>query len=588
METTAYEDLTLQFEGLHLHSPTTATTTLSLKKMASPMQVPQHVAATSMPEGTYIPISPPTIPPKFVTVHYVSKRSPTPPNLSVTPTINLSPRISPTTHSVAVGSPKMTSSIQRTFSSPVMSPSAPIVSTPVLTISSSSLSSPVKTVASSALGSPSTKETLDIYSTLCQSDTLSPSDSFSLSPISIQPAGLLSTSLPNRENPLDADELNQESEMDVLKRMLLFVITKFDDLTKDVEKERRDMEDRMGKIVSDRMEGMRENLEAKYETKFANIENAFNICRLSREAIITRMTKENDELRMKNASISEQWRNHMDRLHQHVLVDDEVSNVHPAIEERFLIQQREIEEKVEKKISDVNREQKERIVVLEEQLKTQFKTHMLSFSEECRRNSESEEDEGPGDEDPVNSADVDELKRIIQEMDTRILELDVRVLECEQYSRRESVVISGIPGHIQDNQLEETVIDILKNLQIYIQRKDISAIHRLGKPRDTRYPARVIVKFINRKITDLCFERKSWLEELKPTLKMNLRFYESLAQLNQEALRICKWLQENGLIHSYFLRNGFSKIVMEEREKAIKVPHPQFLRDKFEIPVSVT
>ena len=213
-----------------------------------------------------------------------------------------------------------------------------------------------------------------------------------------------------------------------------------------------------------------------------------------------------------------------------------------------------------------------------------------SFSEECRNDSPANEfvkvDEGTEESGSIH-AKLDIIAKWMSEMDSRILKTDTRVLECEQYSRRECVVISGVPEHIKEDKLESTVIDILKNLKITINSKDISAIHRLGESRDPRYPSRVIVKFINRKITNLCFERKDRLPELRNTLRMNLRFYESLAQLNQESLRLCNWLKANRMIHDHFLRNGFSKIVVAEKDKPVKVPHPQFLRDKFEIPEGV-
>ena len=218
-----------------------------------------------------------------------------------------------------------------------------------------------------------------------------------------------------------------------------------------------------------------------------------------------------------------------------------------------------------------------------------------SFSEECRDAPPA--DEHVRDDETVDRNDTEKFASIhakfdgltewFNDLETQMLKLDTRVLECEQYSRRECVVISGVPDEIKEDQLEPTVINILQKLKITINSKDISAIHRLGVSRDPRYPSRVIVKFINRKIVDLCFERRDRLPDLRHTLNMNLRFYESLAHLNHESLRLCNWLKTNKKIYDHFLRNGFSKVVVAENEKPIKVPHPQFLRDKFEIPEGV-
>ena len=108
---------------------------------------------------------------------------------------------------------------------------------------------------------------------------------------------------------------------------------------------------------------------------------------------------------------------------------------------------------------------------------------------------------------------------------------------------------------MQQGELQDVAIQIFNELDINVEHDDISAIHRLGKPRGSRYPARVIVRFVNRKHADLCFSRKDGLKRLKATLNLNLRFYESLANLNQESLRLCESLQRDGVIHELTREN---------------------------------
>ena len=177
---------------------------------------------------------------------------------------------------------------------------------------------------------------------------------------------------------------------------------------------------------------------------------------------------------------------------------------------------------------------------------------------------------------------------VMEQFYKKLFELDARVLECEQYSRRESIIISGIPNNIKHHELENVTIDILKNLGIYVGVKDISAIHRLGKVSNTsKFPVRVIVRFINRKIVDMCHENKSRLPELKRTMNMDIRFFESLAHLNLESVRICNYLMENNIIHNFFLRNGFPKIVVHENDVPLRMAHPDLIRAKFNVPNSV-
>ena len=68
----------------------------------------------------------------------------------------------------------------------------------------------------------------------------------------------------------------------------------------------------------------------------------------------------------------------------------------------------------------------------------------------------------------------------------------------EQYSRRESIRISGIPDSVNDdtNSLSHFVIQVGKVLKVEIARGDISAIHRVGK--FVRGSKPTLVNFISR------------------------------------------------------------------------------------------
>ena len=69
---------------------------------------------------------------------------------------------------------------------------------------------------------------------------------------------------------------------------------------------------------------------------------------------------------------------------------------------------------------------------------------------------------------------------------------------------------------------------------------------------------------------------------------MNLRFFESLASLNQESVRICEHLLGDGQISKYYLRNGFVKVIVNSYGNPLRVNHPDVLREKFDVPESVT
>ena len=69
----------------------------------------------------------------------------------------------------------------------------------------------------------------------------------------------------------------------------------------------------------------------------------------------------------------------------------------------------------------------------------------------------------------------------------------------EQYGRRESFEIVGIPKSVGNDALEDEVIDILKEADVKVEgenitKKEICAVHRIGKEKAT-----TIVRVVNRK-----------------------------------------------------------------------------------------
>ena len=163
-----------------------------------------------------------------------------------------------------------------------------------------------------------------------------------------------------------------------------------------------------------------------------------------------------------------------------------------------------------------------------------------------------------------------------------VFDMDCRLIECEQYSRRESLVISGIPNSVLQKDLENEVKLILNSIGCRVNSYDISACHRLGRfNQNAKYPPRTIVRFTNRKIVLFCLDNRDRLINIRDSLKMNLRFFENLCDANEEVLRSCKLLKENNIIHDYYLRNGFVKLIVKEGNRPFKIIHPELLEEKF-------
>ena len=68
----------------------------------------------------------------------------------------------------------------------------------------------------------------------------------------------------------------------------------------------------------------------------------------------------------------------------------------------------------------------------------------------------------------------------------RLCHLERDLSMSQQYHRRDTLEISGIPMHVEDQQVEDEVVEILKDAKVTVNRQnikkmDIQAAHRIGK-----------------------------------------------------------------------------------------------------------
>ena len=182
----------------------------------------------------------------------------------------------------------------------------------------------------------------------------------------------------------------------------------------------------------------------------------------------------------------------------------------------------------------------------------------------------------------------DEIRNLITEstlnrdkQSKTLKHLDSRIIQTEQYSRRECIIISGIPDKIPQRGLEETVLHVLRSIGLRVCSYDISACHRLQKNPTDRYPAKTIVRFINRKHADFSIRFRDRLIDQKQYLRMNLRIFECLCPKNEIILNQCKDLKLNNKIHDYIIRNGSIKIIRKAGDTPEKIRHPDDIQDEF-------
>ena len=166
----------------------------------------------------------------------------------------------------------------------------------------------------------------------------------------------------------------------------------------------------------------------------------------------------------------------------------------------------------------------------------------------------------------------------------QLYDIDYRLIDAEQYPRRHNLVISGIPDSVNHNNLEKTVIDIISSIGMNVSSYEVVGCHRLYKNNKSKFPAKTIIRFTNRKVVEYCIRNRDLLlnNNNKNRFKMNLRFYENLCESNERVNNWCRELKKYGSLHDYYTRNGFIKIIINEGDFPIKIRHPDELFHKFQ------
>lgn len=165
-------------------------------------------------------------------------------------------------------------------------------------------------------------------------------------------------------------------------------------------------------------------------------------------------------------------------------------------------------------------------------------------------------------------------------LDTQLFKLEKRINKLDQYGRRWSLEISNIPGKIKGVELENVVFAILTKMDIFINRRDIQAIHRLQKKRNQRnQPAITIVRFVNRIDADKARWSKNCLKNTSQFFGFNPFISDNLCPEYEKILEKCKEFRNQNLINRYWVTNGTIsiKLTNNQEEKAFKLFHVEDL-----------
>ena len=119
----------------------------------------------------------------------------------------------------------------------------------------------------------------------------------------------------------------------------------------------------------------------------------------------------------------------------------------------------------------------------------------------------------------------EEKQRKIEQMEMKITELEIKSDELEQYSRRNSLRIQGLP-EVPGEDLLERVLYLARNrMSVEIDEADIDRLHRIGPPSSKR---EILIKFTSYKAKEIVFKCRSGLrkhadppEEFDPEINTN-------------------------------------------------------------------
>ena len=168
---------------------------------------------------------------------------------------------------------------------------------------------------------------------------------------------------------------------------------------------------------------------------------------------------------------------------------------------------------------------------------------------------------------------------------TDLTAVERELIDLQQYVRRNNVEICNLPESIKDDDLESTVIDIGKAVDIDIKRRDVEAVQRLKPRKNENGPRRTIVRFKNRKICEALLRsskefHKSATQE-KANLSDKIFINSNLSNYNRLLWGKSKALLKGNKIHKFWSFNGNIHIKINENDNPLRIGHINDLISKF-------
>ena len=113
----------------------------------------------------------------------------------------------------------------------------------------------------------------------------------------------------------------------------------------------------------------------------------------------------------------------------------------------------------------------------------------------------------------------DRCSKLVQ----KLVEFECSTNNIKQYGRRNNIIISGIPDSVDNNQLEDSVTEILTDINVNVESNDIEACHRIGKKDSRIGSTKTIIRFVNKKHTKQVLYNKKKLSQVKKNTHLTLQ-----------------------------------------------------------------
>ena len=154
----------------------------------------------------------------------------------------------------------------------------------------------------------------------------------------------------------------------------------------------------------------------------------------------------------------------------------------------------------------------------------------------------------------------------------------------EQYSKRNNLVVSGIPDSAQDSELESTVTSIVSDTDVNVESREVEECHRIGKSNNGS--KKTIIRFVNRKYCKKALLNRKQLERInlkKHHLVSGTRIFinENLTVKNEHLAFNCRQLKKGNYIFSTFTKNGTVYVKQNENSRPVAILNMNVLHDMF-------